>query len=137
MMKKITILMLTLLCSSNVLAVWSNIGKGGAVGDAQEFTAYVDLETIKKNDNKVKIWRLFDYNNPQTAPDGNTQYWSARYIDEYDCTDITTERLSFSLLSEKMGGGVDVFSSSKKIAPKEIPPNTISKTIFNIACGTK
>ena len=129
MVKKLTIFML-LLVSTNVFAEWIYIGS------SDSFNSYVDMKTIRNKGNKAKMWNLFDYKTAQITSENN-EYWSARGIHEYDCTDGTSRTLSVSFLSGKMNIGQVVFKDDTKGEFKEIPPGSIIENLFKIACGTK
>ena len=128
MMKRFTILML-LLSSTNVFAEWT------WVDESEHYNAYVDLQTIRKKGNKAKMWSLFDYKTAQIAHDN--EYWSARSINEYDCTDATYRSLSFSFLSGKMVTGREILNNNIKGEFEEIPPNSIIETLFKVACSKR
>ncbi len=119
-----------LLVSTNAFAEWTYIVS------SDSFDSYVDMKTIRTKGNKAKMWNLFDYKTAQRTAENN-EYWSARGIDEYDCTDGTSRTLSVSFLSGKMNTGQVVFKYDTKDEFHEIPPGSIIEHLFKIACGTK
>lgn len=132
MMKRLTILMLLLL-STNVWAEWTSVG----VAAGGEFTSYVDFKSIRKNDNMVKMWYLFDYKNAQQGYHANDKFLSTIYRDEFDCEEETSSQLGISVNSGKMGRGKVIYTDSIKREPKQILPDSIMQIIFKFACGTK
>lgn len=102
----------------------------------KKYTAYVDLQTIRKNGNKSKMWTLYDFNAPQLERTSNKMYLSVRDIHEYDCHDKTMKELEFSYLSGNMGIGEIVYmNNSKDEVSNEIAPESIGESFFNIACS--
>ena len=127
-MKRLTILML-LLSSTNVLAEWI------WVGESEEHNAYVDLQTIRKKGNKVKMWSLNDFKKIQVAD--NIPYISTIEINEFDCSEVTYASLEISAFAENMGKGkvVNLYNFKKNI--QEIPPYSMIKGLFKVACGKR
>ena len=130
-MKKVLVLLL-LMISTNVFAEWTPVD-GSKDGD---MTVYVDFETIKKKDNKVKMWDLFDYKTVQKV--GNYRFLSVLDHYEYDCDEETRRMLDFYWYSGNMKNGEIVYSQTNiKNEAESIVPGSISETKFKIACDKK
>ncbi len=132
-MKKILILLL-LMISTNVFAEWLRF----ADNDDGNETVYVDLETIKRKGNKVKMWNLFDFKTAKISPLDNRSYLSQLSLNEYDCEEETNRTLDFYFYSGNMRGGEVVASQSNiKQEPTAILPGSMGEGLFKIACGKK
>lgn len=134
-MKKLMILML-LLGSTNTIAEWTYLDKNTSGG----YKTYVNLKSLIKNGNKVKMWRLNDFKSIQIFPDDNTKYLSSISRDEYDCVEETLRKLDFFWYSENMGHGQVVYSSDHSILWQMnnvvvITPGHIHEGLLKIACG--
>ena len=58
-MKKLLLTLMLSVVSSSAMAEWV------AIGTSADGTFYVDPATIRKSGNKVKMWRLIDFNSVQ------------------------------------------------------------------------
>ena len=131
-MKKIVLMML-LFASTNVLAEWTKVTESSTHGG---FTAYADIQSIRKNGNKVKIWTLFDFKTVQTVNNDRFLSSLARY--EYDCFEETTRLLDFYWYSGNMKTGDIVYSApNQTVQPKAVVPDSIDKHLLEVACGGK
>ena len=130
-MKK-TLILLLLLISTTVLAEWTEFG-----GNTDfDLTSYIDFETIKRKDNKVWMWSLFDYKTIQKFK--NYRYLSQVSRMEYDCEEETKRILDFYWYSENMRSGEVVYSETSIESEEEsIIPDSLAKDIFEIVCNKK
>lgn len=131
-MKKLTLLLILMVLSTNVLAEWTEFYSDETGAD------YVDLQSIRKKENKVKMWTLDDFKSVQIFTDGNIRRLSQVGHYEYDCSEETIRQLDFSWYSGNMGNGEVVYSDSNmNHEPESIIPSTIGEKKFNIACSKK
>ena len=130
-MRRLTLLLL-LLISTTVLAEWTEFG-----GNTDfDLTSYIDFETIKRKDNKVWMWSLFDYKTVQKFK--NYRYLSQVSRMEYDCEEETKRILDFYWYSENMRSGEVVYSETSIESEEEsIIPVSLDKDIFEIVCNKK
>ena len=131
-MKKIVVLLL-LMFSTNVLAEWTRVAWN------DEMIVYVDIGTIKKKGNKVKIWRLFDFKSAQiSAVDNTSKFLSSLAHNEYECEEETGRQLDFYWYSGNMKSGDVVYLLTNiNDEATSIMPESIDETLFKIACGNK
>ena len=130
-MKKIVLMML-LFASTNVLAEWTKVTKDSKGSS----TLYVDIQSIRKNGNKVKMWTLFDYKTVQTS--ANVRFLSSLNRGEYDCSEETRRSLDFYWYSGNMKTGAIVYSAPHQtVQPKAVVPDSIDKHLLEVACGGK
>ena len=106
--KLVVALMLTAI-TCNASAEWVKIG------NTNEFTIFMDKAKSIKTGNKVMIWSLKDFNEPQEEAD-KTQLWFS-YVEheEYDCEKKKYRAVYMANYSEKMQGGKITWSYSKPV----------------------
>ena len=135
-MKKLLVLLL-LMVSTSVFSEWTAV----SVSSDNNRTNYVDVGTIKKKGNKVKMWTMYDYKTVKMIDKNEKQtvrYLSMVNYDEYDCEEETWKMLDLYLYSGNMGDGEVVGSSTNiKDEAKSVIPGSITETLFKIACGKK
>ena len=135
-MKKVLVLLL-LMVSTSVFSEWTAV----SVSSDNNRTNYVDVGTIKKKGNKVKMWTMYDYKTVKMIDKNEKQtvrYLSMVNYDEYDCEEETWKMLDLYLYSGNMGDGEVVGSSTNiKDEAKSVIPGSITETLFKIACGKK
>ena len=129
-MKKLTLLLL-LMVSTSVLAEWTTVGGG------TDLISYIDFGTIKRKDNKVKMWSLIDLKTVHEFS-GGERYLSGMMRSEYDCEEETMRMLDVYYYSENMREG-EVVVSNTNITNEatSVRPDSIEETFFKIACDKK
>ena len=132
MCRIILIVLLTVVTSScNKSPGWSKVG-----GD-RNYTLYVDQPIMAKNGDRVKIWTMYDFNNPQTIevlPGKSMVVLSRKLQSEYDCKARKTQLLNIIAYSENMAKGEN---TTINVIPGfiSVAPATISEDLLKIACG--
>ena len=121
---------LLLLCTGPVCAEWVAIG---STDDGT--TAYADPDTIRRKEEIVKMWILFDFKTTQTVA-GHLML-SIKGEEEYDCDGIRRRVLTFSEFSGNMGGGQEVNSTSGEGTWVPVVPGGVVQTLWTFACGKK
>ncbi len=76
--------------STSSLAEWTKVEKNNSEG----ITRYVDVTTIKKNKNKVRMVNLIDYQTKREALDD--KFLSIKVVQEYDCNEVKKRILAFN-----------------------------------------
>ena len=129
-MKKLLVLLL-LMVSTSVLAEWTTVGGG------TDLISYIDFGTIKRKDNKVKMWSLIDLKTVHEFS-GGERYLSGMMRSEYDCEEETMRMLDVYYYSENMREG-EVVVSNTNITNEatSVRPDSIEETFFKIACDKK
>jgi hypothetical protein len=100
-MRKIFLVMLLALVSSNAMAGWVRIKN-------KFVPAYINTDTVSKNDNIAKLSKLYDYTAAQTDSHGKLMLSMIIHY-EYDCESGSVRTLDFVSYSGNMGEG-DVLS---------------------------
>ena len=128
-MKKITLLLSTLVFSLTVFssssyAEWTEVKE-----NVKGTVFYVDFERIRKHDGYVYWWDLGDYLKPSNQ--GNL---SLKIYKQGDCKFFRFKYLSMSLHKEPMGGG-----TGKTITPPDKweypPPDSVDEYVLETVCA--
>ena len=126
-MNKLLIAALLAVFSTNVLAEWTVV----SFGDTH--TGYADFSTIRKSDNRVKMWDLQDFKVVQTGI--GKRFLSSVTFTEYDCKEETQRQLTFNWYSKNMGAGDVVYQSGNIHAEFEpAAPGSYGESFFKLAC---
>lgn len=128
-MRRINLMMLLAVVSSNVMAEWVEIGSSDAS------TIYADPATIRKTGNMVKMWNLSDFKTTQVFTGNPNPYLSLNAQDEYDCKKKQLRGLALIAYSENMGGGKKVASAHDPQKWNLFPPGTMGEVLWKFACG--
>lgn len=120
---------LLFLCSVPAHAEWVK------AGDNDDFSAYVDLGTIRRNGSLVKMWGLADFKTARTQ-EGITLL-SSVYQGEHDCAEERSRGLAYTWFSDHMGNGNAVASNSDTGLWQPVDPESMEETVLEIACGTQ
>jgi hypothetical protein len=104
--------------------------------DHEEYIAYVDPSTIERNGSMAQMWDVTDLKYPQPSPRGYAYASSLAHM-EFDCENVRTRTLYFSLRSGQMGEGreVDSFWDATQWLP--VAPETLLNTLLEFACAEK
>lgn len=129
LVKLAAVLALLSTASFGAMAEWKQ------VAESSEFKAYVDLSTIRRSGNMVKMWSIYDEKSPRTTKSGT--YLSMRLRDEYDCSEERIRQLDMSVHTESMGGGSTVVTDSTLGNWKSAAPGSYGGAFLKAACGTK
>ena len=94
-MKKLLILLFSILISFNSYGEWKELGK-----DVDGDTYYIDTDTIKEHKEYVYYWVLSDYLKPLGG-----RYMSSKVYYQGDCGVNRLKYLSVIFYEQPMGGG--------------------------------
>ena len=115
--------------STSALAELTEVEKNNSEG----ITHYVDVTTIQKNKNKVRMINLIDYQTKREALDD--KFLSIKIVQEYDCNEVKKRALAFNTYSGNMGKGEvlarDTSPNEWKIVSS---PRSIGLTLWETAC---
>ena len=128
-MKKLLLISALVLISTNVMAEWSEIGK------TDGYKIYVDLTTIRKVGERVKMWVLVDYSTAQIV--GNIRpFLSRKDQSEYDCKEELWRKHAAIIFPENMGKGEVIISNGSVNGEWEaVSPSSGDKLLWNVACN--
>jgi surface-adhesin protein E len=126
-MKRLFLLALMLLSGGPAYGEWVRIAT-----DDQGMTAYVDLDTIQREGDRVEMWALVDI---ETAK--GDSFLSRKKQVEYDCAAERHRLLAGSWYSGHMGKGIVDAIDSRESKWNRVEPDSIPQILWKVACGKK
>lgn len=129
-MKRLLLITLLVLSSSPAYAEWVVSSSSKMRG-----TAYADPDTIQRNGNLVKMWRLFDLKTADTQR--GIPFLSSKGLDEYDCTEERSRIIASFNYSGQMGSGEIVSSDTGSGNWALVMPGSVDQGLWKVACGKK
>ena len=127
-MKKLLVLLFSMLISFNSYGEWTPITKN-VHGD----TYYVDFERIKRNDGNVYYWQLVDYLEPLSDADGPR--FSGMMFYKVDCDASQYKRLTLTFYSGQMSNGSEKIIEGDK-EWSDFSPGSAGEVVQNELCNT-
>jgi hypothetical protein len=133
-MNKLLFSLMLIFVSGNAAAEWTLVGGRGNDSTAKDYSNdYLDLNTIRKTGNIVKVWGVEDFNSMQNLNGSN--YLSDKALFEYDCKEESFRTLSFTLYSGHLGTD-KVVSLNNFIGDwTPIVPESIAEAKWKVVCG--
>lgn len=123
-MKKLLLLLFSLLLSFNSYADWTYVGE-----DSSSDIIFMDLDTVKDSNGFVYWWYLAEYN------ELNNGYMSQKVYIQGDCGIPRIKTLSNYFYNKAMGE--DLAFSSNPPAPEwtYLPPDTVGEFMLGVSCA--
>lgn len=132
-MKRALLLTFFVVISGHAYAEWIEVGSAKIQGG---YAAYADPDSIRRKRNLVKMWQVYDYKTVQTGLAGKS-YWSAKGLDEFDCTEEQIRTIAFYFYSGQMGTGEIIYSDTDSGKWEPVIPDSIGHLMWKLACGNK
>lgn len=129
-MRKTIMMILLTVVSSSAAAEWFKYGEN------ENNISYVNLSTIRKKGDKVKMWVMHDYKVSQELRN-ISPFLSGTAQNEYDCKEEQIRQLYLTWDSGNMGKGTAVHINQDIGKWTPVPPDTMVETEWKIACGKK
>lgn len=110
-----------------------------SAGETEEVNEYIDLTSIKRSENFVKLWVMHDYKSVQHIT-GFPPYLTLLDQDEYDCKDGRRRTLARFMYSDNMGKGkllATLNDPSKFNGWTPNPPGSMGESILKVVCKKK
>lgn len=104
------------------------------VGDSETMFVYANPFSIRKNNNKVKMWELFDLKSAKEG-DGGQKYLSVMHQAEYDCKENRYRTLTVSYHSENKAKGTLIFTDTHTQKWDSIVKESADEVFWKIACN--
>ena len=125
-MKKLTILLFSILISFNSYGEWTE------VAESDSSTAYIDIDTIKERNGYAYWWELSNYLKP--SPHGDMS--SIEYA-QVDCVMNRYKSLSISYYKQHMGKGTAQTAPAYTLDNEWIymPPGTVGAMKLEHGCN--
>ena len=120
------IFIVVIFAPSIALAGWQEIG------ESQQFSAYIDADTISKSGNIVRMITMLDMINISEI-DGGKKYKSIISSEDFDCQDKQIKTVSSKYFSDNKGSGVEVHNSESANWVK-VSPQTIDFLSWRVEC---
>jgi hypothetical protein len=98
-----------------------------------DYVAYGDPSSIRREGDIVKMWSMFDYKNPQPGIAGKP-YLSTKRQFEYDCKQGRARALAVSSYAAHDGKGVALASASVKYDWSPVVPESADEYLLKFAC---
>lgn len=149
-MRKAILMMLLSVVSSSAMAGWVKVITDGNYDnqspcDKSCYFIYVDMATISKSGDTIKVWRMNDFSKLEPLinrwlPPSSTNskaHLSVRIQEEYNCRDQQVRLLFASYHSGHMGGGQTVHAGSvpgKWISIGGLTPDVPAKLLWRAVC---
>jgi hypothetical protein len=130
-MTRLFLITLLLLSSGPAYAEWVKVSESDDAGK----TVYVDQATIRRNSNLVRMWQFYDYKTVQTV--GGNRFLTAKEQWEFDCAEERSRVVARKEFSGNMGSGTMVFTNSQVGKWLPVMPDSIGRTVWEVACGKK
>ena len=127
-MKTYIYFLLFFFCSS-ASADWIKLNQNKAMDTAY----FIDLENIRGEFEKLRIWTLTDYSNIQVVKKIN--YQSVKSLIEINCQSKKMRILAYSLYDKSMAKGNIVFSKGRPFEWEEVKPSTVNGLFLNVGCS--
>lgn len=102
---------------------------------SDDYNAYADPSSIRRQGDFVKMSSLFDYKTPRPGAAGKT-YLSTKRQFEYDCKRRQARALGASSYAEHEGKGGVLASASAPYDWKPVVPDSADEFLLNYACTT-
>ncbi len=99
--------------------------------DGEKF--YADPSTKTRKGNIVRMWEMQDYPKPK-ALGWRDKAHSARFYEQYDCAERTSQTLQTHGFAGRALTGAQVGTVSQPSDKYFTPPNTPAEVILNFAC---
>jgi len=96
-MRKSLLMLMLIFISTSVMAEWTALKWSHEDGG---LTLFVDYTTIRKEGDKVKMLSLVDF---KVIEKDETDFYSSRAQNEYECKEKQIRQLFYSLYSDSMG----------------------------------
>jgi hypothetical protein len=130
-MKKLLFTFILAFMNTSVMAEWTEVEWSHEDGG---LTLYIDYTTIRKENNKVRMLSLTDF---EIVEKDEIDLFSSRTQDEFDCEENKMRQLFYALYSGSMGNGKMKHSNSEHLKWMPIKPGSMGEALWKIACGKK
>ena len=94
---------------------------------------YVDLATIRRKGDLVRMWELIDYKTTQTS--SYESFLSTKAQSEYDCPGERKRSVAFVNHSDNMGNGKVTSHDSDEGKWYPVVPGSLGQALWKYVCG--
>ena len=100
--------------------------------DQMKTRYFIDLKNLRPKGNKVRVWSMQDFNEPQVA--GPHSYYSVKSLSEFNCNESKIRILAYSVYDSNMAKGEKIMSKGSPFSWKDIKKDSVNSLYLNIAC---
>ena len=129
-MHKVIVMMLLTVVSSNAMAEWVEVSSSDDLG----ITVYADPSSIRKADNKLKMWFLSDYKKARGLRSG--RYMSVMSQIECDYMEEQVRPGHGTFYEGNMAQGRPVSTGLSSLNWEPVSSGSIHEHLLIFACGT-
>jgi hypothetical protein len=123
---------MTALPISSAFAAWQEIGSN------EQSTVSLDIDTLKRDGDKVQIMSMLDFKTPGTDPKTKQQIRSIIGLNEYLCNKVQYRPIEYKVFSGNKGEGKVVADVKSPESPFEaITSGSWAAGVYSIACRAK
>jgi len=124
------LIFLLIFLSFNLLAEdsWTLIHKD----EQKKSSFYIKLGDFKKIDNKVRLWVMESFDEPQ--PPEKYAYHSLKSLVQADCSNRKIRFMAYSIYKSNNAIGKAIYTKGKSSEWFEAKINTVNRAYFDIAC---
>lgn len=132
-MKNYILFFISILFSSQALAEWTLV----YANDETDAKYYVDLATLSKKKDTIRLLTLEDFRAPVIIKKGSIKisYNSIKSLTEFNCSKSVMRVLSYSVYENQMGHGDPLMAKGSPFEWSGIKNNTLNEAYLNIACS--
>lgn len=117
-----------LMCGAVAQAeVWMEAGR------SDDYVAYGDPSSVKRDGEIARMWSMFDYKTPQTGIPGKT-YLSIRRQFEYDCKHGKARILTASPYAANQAKGPPLLTETNTYNWRAVVPDSVDDALLKFAC---
>ena len=100
--------------------------------DQNKSSFHIKLGDFKKIDNKVRLWVMESYDEPQLPE--KYGYHSLKSLVQADCSGTKIRFMAYSIYKSNNATGTAIYSKGQSSEWFEANPNTVNRAYLDIAC---
>ena len=127
-MKTLLLILSLLLITTNVYAEWTLY-----FINAEGSDHFYDKSNIKRNGDKVRVWRHVNYS-PNNKEAKSLNVYSSRGLDEFDCVNETSKTLSLQSFTKPNLGGDMSDDTNPNPKTTYIVPDSTYTILMKLVC---
>ena len=100
--------------------------------DQNKSSFHIKLGDFKKIDNKVRLWVMESYDEPQLP--GKYDYHSLKSLVQADCSNTKIRFMAYSIYKSNNAIGTAIYTKGQSSEWFEAKANTVNRAYLDIAC---
>jgi hypothetical protein len=128
MLKNLALSIFLIAANANAMAEWTQ------VSESAEVTLFVDLNSVSRTGNKVKMLTLTDLKTEERRNNGPA-FFSTKKLSEFDCKNKRTHLLAMEIFSGHLATGEKIHSDNEPdIRWRPLSPDNFGNPFWKVAC---